>query len=619
MKRTLEEDSDDKGCSTPERVKGVTATTPKTADFNDFANTMLSPLQLQSPIIGSSGVNESRRLGSVWSPTIHNDTSGVSNEVFQFPVPKALASKRSINDNGFDTSNLHNYNDIDTDNRNAAFNFDHDDNSRRRGDSSSSSSPSSSSSAMKEALLERARGLKTSPKNARLNNHDILYERAGSSSSTSNRIHGSNTAGDSSGFASLTMAAEALGYNNSNKRRNKDNDNNNYDNNSNQQEEDKTVDELSKVQSKLTTLKNINHSSHNSNNIHNNNSTNGSNKYGMLSPNPSSLDVHGSHSTMSPQQVMGQQQQPNGTRTGPKCNCKKSRCLKLYCDCFRVQEYCFNCNCLDCANTIATDQERRDAMASILERNKDAFKPRVHPTEGASSEHLTGCHCKRSACLKKYCECFTGMVACSKRCNCLECKNTPEFLERRMLELQQKGRKKSKSNSSSSAFMKNFLSSSQLIAPSVEQPHPELMNVNTNININMNMNMNMNSMSNMNVTSNTHLNNHNIHDIGVSIDHSHQHMGNGHGMNLNNNSNINAGSTFDNVNTSDMVKSFPDILPLSPTPSSPKLSLATKEGQPGFDITSNDLGSIARAVTELSSPNRLSQDDALVNVDAPVG
>ena len=39
MKRTLEEDSDDKGCSTPERVKGVTATTPKTADFNDFANT----------------------------------------------------------------------------------------------------------------------------------------------------------------------------------------------------------------------------------------------------------------------------------------------------------------------------------------------------------------------------------------------------------------------------------------------------------------------------------------------------------------------------------------------------------------------------------------------------
>lgn len=32
------------------------------------------------------------------------------------------------------------------------------------------------------------------------------------------------------------------------------------------------------------------------------------------------------------------------------CNCKKSKCLKLYCQCFAVLQYCNNCNCKDCSN-----------------------------------------------------------------------------------------------------------------------------------------------------------------------------------------------------------------------------------------------------------------------------
>ena len=188
MKRNLEDSSVDKGCSTPERVKVVTAITPKTADFNDFANTMLSPLQLQSPLTGSPGVNGNRGLGSVWSPTIHNDNSGVPNEVFQFPVPKALASKSSINNNGFGTSGLHNHTDNDI--RNVAFNFDNGGNSRRQEDNSSSSSTSSysSSSAMKEALLERERELNASPKHDHSNNYNPLYDHEHSSSSTLNQI-----------------------------------------------------------------------------------------------------------------------------------------------------------------------------------------------------------------------------------------------------------------------------------------------------------------------------------------------------------------------------------------------------------------------------------------------
>ena len=45
---------------------------------------------------------------------------------------------------------------------------------------------------------------------------------------------------------------------------------------------------------------------------------------------------------------------------------------------------------------------------------------------GDGQEHLTGCHCKRSACLKKYCECYTAQVACSDRCRCIDCRNTAE-------------------------------------------------------------------------------------------------------------------------------------------------------------------------------------------------
>ena len=33
------------------------------------------------------------------------------------------------------------------------------------------------------------------------------------------------------------------------------------------------------------------------------------------------------------------------------CNCKKSKCLKLYCECFAGEMYCHGCNCSDCHNT----------------------------------------------------------------------------------------------------------------------------------------------------------------------------------------------------------------------------------------------------------------------------
>jgi Tesmin/TSO1-like CXC domain, cysteine-rich domain len=80
------------------------------------------------------------------------------------------------------------------------------------------------------------------------------------------------------------------------------------------------------------------------------------------------------------------------------CNCKKSRCLKLYCECFAARLYCDGCNCKDCHNTPEYEPEREKAVSQALSKNRAAFDPRI------AEEHNMGCKCRRSQCLKKYCE-----------------------------------------------------------------------------------------------------------------------------------------------------------------------------------------------------------------------
>ncbi|BDA51406.1 probable protein tesmin/TSO1-like CXC 3 at N-terminal half [Coccomyxa sp. Obi] len=115
-----------------------------------------------------------------------------------------------------------------------------------------------------------------------------------------------------------------------------------------------------------------------------------------------------------------------------RCNCKKSRCLKLYCDCFAAGQYCKHaCSCQSCLN----NADNKDIVVSmrdqVRQRNPQAFQEKIEkqvngPGSGVSGLHKRGCHCKKSHCKKKYCECFQAGVNCGVHCKCDECHNTVE-------------------------------------------------------------------------------------------------------------------------------------------------------------------------------------------------
>ncbi|KAF8088985.1 hypothetical protein N665_0522s0014 [Sinapis alba] len=128
------------------------------------------------------------------------------------------------------------------------------------------------------------------------------------------------------------------------------------------------------------------------------------------------------------------EQAGEGESSCKRCNCKKSKCLKLYCECFAAGVYCIEpCSCVDCFNKPIHEDTVLATRKQIESRNPLAFAPKViRNSESiiedasktpASARHKRGCNCKKSNCLKKYCECYQSGVGCSINCRCEGCKN----------------------------------------------------------------------------------------------------------------------------------------------------------------------------------------------------
>lgn len=118
------------------------------------------------------------------------------------------------------------------------------------------------------------------------------------------------------------------------------------------------------------------------------------------------------------------------------CNCKNSKCLKLYCVCFASEALCnSNCKCLNCENNAENHITVKGSKDKIKKRRSNAFgKKIIISTEDMHNDvktvHAKGCHCKNSNCLKRYCECYRNGIQCSYLCKCTNCLNSEhDFLE----------------------------------------------------------------------------------------------------------------------------------------------------------------------------------------------
>lgn len=106
------------------------------------------------------------------------------------------------------------------------------------------------------------------------------------------------------------------------------------------------------------------------------------------------------------------------------CTCKKSNCLKLYCECFKKGRYCDKCSCPDCNNIPEKDDCRKIAIDFLKSKNKYAFQSCFTKGVEDTEKNERGCKCRNSNCLKNYCECYQHGISCAETCKCLNCYNT---------------------------------------------------------------------------------------------------------------------------------------------------------------------------------------------------
>ncbi|MED6107480.1 hypothetical protein PIB30_014578 [Stylosanthes scabra] len=113
----------------------------------------------------------------------------------------------------------------------------------------------------------------------------------------------------------------------------------------------------------------------------------------------------------------------NNVNVNGKCNCIKSQCVKLYCQCLSAGNFCNdNCSCKNCLNKEANKDRVKQIKKEIQSRDPHAFEPKVIVDQ--VERNRKGCICRKSKCKTGYCSCFSFKVGCYPHCQCQNCMNT---------------------------------------------------------------------------------------------------------------------------------------------------------------------------------------------------
>ena len=199
------------------------------------------------------------------------------------------------------------------------------------------------------------------------------------------------------------------------------------------------------------------------------------------------------------------------------CNCKNSGCLKRYCECFSRMKYCdINCQCKNCYNNIKHEKERNDAIKIYLVKSPVSFKK-----INMDLNNIT-CNCKKSNCLKNYCECFQFGLKCTYSCGCVDCKNRNLFEKKLFFVENNCDNKKNtnQNNITTSNIQKNSINNQNSNLIKLQEEESNINNVNNNkININNNIDKTDNNKKNINNPQfivNKNVNNNIINNISPS-------------------------------------------------------------------------------------------------------
>ena len=110
------------------------------------------------------------------------------------------------------------------------------------------------------------------------------------------------------------------------------------------------------------------------------------------------------------------------------CTCKKTKCIKKYCECYSNKYFCYDCKCENCENKPPQFSDNNKIINQKEEEKNETGKNKQDNENNIdinnnNLDKLIICTCSKSGCNKNYCECFKAKIKCNNKCRCIKCLN----------------------------------------------------------------------------------------------------------------------------------------------------------------------------------------------------